>query len=156
MMVASEPWLTLRRTFEDAQGALMDPLREVYVRVGDGAIQGFIVLALAGPFAGYIQTVFVAPGARGGGVGTELVSFAEERIAPVAPTVFLCVSSFNRGARALYERLGYETVGELPGYLEDGYSEILLWKRRMSWNEFLARQRIAGPGPRPAGDRTPS
>jgi ribosomal protein S18 acetylase RimI-like enzyme len=43
--------------------------------------------------------------------------------------VFLLVSSFNAGARALYERLGYEQAGELPDYVIDGHSEILMWKR---------------------------
>jgi RimJ/RimL family protein N-acetyltransferase len=36
--------------------------------------------------------------------------------------MFLCVSSFNPRARALYERSGYRFVGELPDYVVDGHS----------------------------------
>jgi ribosomal protein S18 acetylase RimI-like enzyme len=44
--------------------------------------------------------------------------------------VFLCVSSFNERAQKLYQRLGYERVGELPDYVVKGYSEILMRKTR--------------------------
>jgi ribosomal protein S18 acetylase RimI-like enzyme len=71
-------------------------------------------------------------------VGSELIAFAERRTAEVSPALFLCVSSFNERARALYERLGFRRVGELPDYVERGYSEILMCKQRQSWNEFLA------------------
>jgi len=38
------------------------------------------------------------------------------------------VSSFNPRARALYERLGYEMIGELKDYLIEGASELLMRK----------------------------
>lgn len=44
-------------------------------------------------------------------------------------TWFLCVSSFNPRARALYERLGYELIGELKDFVIDGASELLMRKR---------------------------
>jgi ribosomal protein S18 acetylase RimI-like enzyme len=56
------------------------------------------------------------------------VEFAERRILQVSPNVFMCVSSFNHGARRLYQRLGYQVIGELPDYLVRGHSEILLRK----------------------------
>jgi ribosomal protein S18 acetylase RimI-like enzyme len=146
LMIATEPWITLGGTFERALAMLTDPAREVYVRVEGGQLQGFIALTLSGAFVGYIQAICVAAEARGQGVGSELLAFAERRIAPLAPTVFLCVSSFNHRARSLYERLGYEKVGELPDYVERGYSEILMWKRRMSRNEFVARQPVPAEG----------
>jgi ribosomal protein S18 acetylase RimI-like enzyme len=40
----------------------------------------------------------------------------------------MCVSSFNDGALRLYQRLGYQKVGELPDYIVAGHSEILLRK----------------------------
>jgi ribosomal protein S18 acetylase RimI-like enzyme len=43
--------------------------------------------------------------------------------------MFLCVSSFNTRARQLYERRGYVQVGEFPGYVIAGASEILMQKR---------------------------
>ena len=130
IMAASEPWLTFRVTFDECMARLLDPQREVYVAV-DGPILGFIILnTRMGPFSGYIQTICVAPEARGRGIGSQLVAFAEERIFRDGPNVFLCVSSFNTRARALYERLGYETIGEIRDFLIAGASEILMRKTR--------------------------
>jgi ribosomal protein S18 acetylase RimI-like enzyme len=83
---------------------------------------------MRGPFIGYINTVCVAAHVRGQGVGSRLMAFAEERIFRETPNVFLCVSSFNDRARALYERLGYEHVGVLRDYIRRGYDEILMRK----------------------------
>ena len=74
--------------------------------------------------------------ARGSGLGTQLVAFAEQRIHRESPNVFLCVSSFNPGARSLYERLGYEFVGTLKDFLVEGYDELLYRKSSGPWNTF--------------------
>jgi ribosomal protein S18 acetylase RimI-like enzyme len=87
-----------------------------------------VILVIHGAFVGYIQIVCVAAGARGSGIGSRLVRFAEERIFRQFPNVFLCVSSINPRARQLYERLGYTLVGELDDYLVRGYSEFLMRK----------------------------
>jgi ribosomal protein S18 acetylase RimI-like enzyme len=83
---------------------------------------------MVGAFVGYIQTVAVWPDRRGQGVGSRLVDFAERRILAEFPNVFMCVSSFNLGARRLYDRLGYQVIGELTNYIVQGHSEILLRK----------------------------
>ncbi|HEY0527914.1 MAG TPA: GNAT family N-acetyltransferase [Gemmatimonadaceae bacterium] len=128
IMATSEPWLTLGRTYDRALALIRDRSREVYVAVRDGKLAGFIVLNMAGAFVGYVQTVAVHSEFRGGGIGTRLIAFAEERIFRASPNVFMCVSSFNGRARDLYERLGYELVGELRNYIVSGYSEYLLRK----------------------------
>ena len=97
---------------------------------------GFIIVNMQGPFPGYIQTVCVAAEERGRGLGARLVAFAEERIFRESPNVFLCVSSFNPGARRLYERLGYAVVGELTDYIVRGHSEILMRKSIGPLDEF--------------------
>ena len=89
-----------------------------------------------GPFPGYIQSIGVAPDARGRGVGSRIIAWAEERIFRESPNVFMCVSSFNHGARRLYQRLGYTIVGELPDYIVQGQSEILLRKTRGPLADF--------------------
>jgi predicted GNAT family acetyltransferase len=83
---------------------------------------------MTGAFVGYIQTVCIHPDRRGQGLGSKLVEFAEQRILAESPNVFMCVSSFNRDARRLYERLGYQVIGELTDYIVQGHSEILLRK----------------------------
>jgi [ribosomal protein S18]-alanine N-acetyltransferase len=129
MMAASEPWITLGRDVRASMDILRNPDREIYV-AEDGGIAGFIILNMRGAFIGYIQTICVAPERRSGKVGSRLVAFAEERIFRETSNVFLCVSSFNPRARALYERLGYELVGELKDYLIEGASELLMRKTR--------------------------
>ncbi len=128
MMASSEPWLTLGRSFEESRKIILDPTREVWVVDQAGHLAGFLILNLRGAFTGYIQTICVDPTARGAGLGTKLIEFAEQRVFADSPNVFLCVSTFNTRARALYERLGYETIGTLKDYLVRGYDEILMRK----------------------------
>jgi ribosomal protein S18 acetylase RimI-like enzyme len=130
IMAASEPWITLRRDYEASLTIIRDPLREVYVACPAGAadIIGFVVLAMHGAFVGYIQSVAVREDWRGRGLGSRLIAFAEARIFRETPNVFICASSFNERARALYARLGYEAVGELRDYIVRGESELLMRK----------------------------
>ena len=139
LMATTEPWITLKRSYAASLAILQDPTREVYVACSGAGLAGFLILCLVGPFTGYIQTICVHPEQRGGGLGTRLVAFAEARIARVSPNVFLCVSSFNPRARALYERLGYAYVGELSDYLVRGHSELLYRKSLGPWAEFVPR-----------------
>jgi len=128
IMSGSEPWITLGRGYDASLALLESPDRECYVALADGAVVGFLILNMQGAFVGYLQTVCVAAEARGRGIGTELVRFAEERIFRESPNVFLCVSSFNPDARRLYERLGYVLVGELTDYLVRTHAELLYRK----------------------------
>jgi ribosomal protein S18 acetylase RimI-like enzyme len=50
------------------------------------------------------------------------------------------VSSFNEGARRLYQRHGYEVVGELTDYIVKGHSEILLRKTFGPIASFVAER----------------
>jgi len=138
-MAASEPWITLKRGYKDSLAIVEDSTREVHVALEDGQLRGFLILNMSGAFAGYIQTVCVAPEARGRGIGTRLVRFAEARIFRESPNVFLCVSSFNPRARALYRRLGYVRVGDLKDYIVPGLSETIFRKTIGSFHEFGQR-----------------
>jgi ribosomal-protein-alanine N-acetyltransferase len=141
MMAASEPWITLKRGYKDSLAIVEDSTREVHVALEDGQLRGFLILNMSGAFAGYIQTVCVAPEARVRGIGTQLMRFAEARIFRESPNVFLCVSSFNPRARALYRRLGYARVGELKDYLVPGHSETIFRKTIGSILEFRQRRK---------------
>jgi ribosomal protein S18 acetylase RimI-like enzyme len=76
----------------------------------------------------YIASIAVAEYARGKGIGSQLLAFAEKHEAG-SRFIFLCVSSFNHRAQELYYRLGYERVGEIPNYVVEGHSELLLCKK---------------------------
>ena len=128
MMTCSEPWVTLGRSYETSLGIVQDPTRETYVVRTGSEVVGFLILCMTGAFVGYIQTICIHPDHRGQGLGSRMVEFAERRIFRESPNVFMCVSSFNDGARRLYHRLGYQEVGELTDYIVAGHSEILLRK----------------------------
>jgi ribosomal-protein-alanine N-acetyltransferase len=128
LMCSSEPWITLGRSFETSLAIVRDPTREVYLARDESGIAGFLILCLTGAFVGYIQTICIDPRYRGRGLGSRLLEFAEQRIRRVSPNIFMCVSSFNVGARRLYQRRGYEVIGELKNYIVNGHSEILLRK----------------------------
>jgi [ribosomal protein S18]-alanine N-acetyltransferase len=128
LMASSEPWLTLGRSYETSLAIIEDPTRETYVARDGGQLIGFLIICMTGAFVGYIQTICIHPQHRGRGLGSRIVEFAEQRILSEVPNVFMCVSSFNHAARRLYQRLGYEVVGELPDYIVTGHSEILLRK----------------------------
>ena len=135
-MANTDPWITLGRGYEACAQVIRDSTREVYIAEDESGVAGFIVLCMVGAFVGYIQTVLVAPNQQGKGIGSKLVAHAEDRIFSESPNAFLCVSSFNSGARRLYERLGYRYVGELTDYLVRGHSELLFRKTRGPWSDF--------------------
>ena len=128
MMQASEPWITLGRGYEAGLGMLRDETRERQVALLDGVLAGFFVVTLQGPLAGYLQTICVAPEARGKGVGGALMRHAEALVFARHPNFFLMVSDFNTPAQAFYSRLGYSVIGALHNYLIEGRSEILMRK----------------------------
>jgi ribosomal-protein-alanine N-acetyltransferase len=136
MMANSEPWVTLHRDYDASLKILTDSSREVYLATLNGEIVGFAILVMHGAFVGYIQSVCVAPEWRSRGIGGQLMAFAEKRIFSETPNAFICVSSFNKGAQKLYERLGYEVIGELKDYITSGHSEILLRKTIAPLTEF--------------------
>ena len=140
IMSGQEPWLTLRRDYDQALALLKNPEREVYVAAADGAVAGFIILVMGGAFKGYIQTIAVSPAWQGHGIGSKLMAFAEERIFSESPNAFICVSDFNPKARRLYERLGYKLVGELQDFVVAGHSELLLRKSIGPLDSFHPRQ----------------
>ena len=136
MMANSEPWITLRRDYDASLKILTDPSMEVYLAVVGNEIVGFTILNMHGAFVGYLQSVCVAPRWRGKGIGSQLMDYAEGRILSENPNVFICVSSSNERVQKLYERRGYEVVGELKNWIVRGHSEILLRKTIAPLTEF--------------------
>ena len=135
-MVTSEPWLTLRLSLETALAVLTDPAKEVDVIRDANGVAGFVVIDMRGLLRGYVQILCVRPDCRRQGLGSALLRWAEERIFRDSPNVFICVSSFNPGARRLYERLGFALVGTLRELLVAGHDELLLRKTKGTWEAF--------------------
>lgn len=137
IMCTSEPWITLGRDFDRALAIVQLADQEAYVALDDDdAVAGFILLMMRGAFVGYIRSIAVRADWRSRGLGRALLAFAERRIHRDSPNVFLCVSSFNPRAKALYERCGFETVGELRDFIVRGHSEWLMRKSTGPLSEF--------------------
>lgn len=130
LMSSSDPWITLGLNRDACFQSLARPGAELFIaRTTTNAERlGLILLAPYG-FAGspYIAAIAVSDAARGQGIGSQLLRFAESRFAS-RRHLFLLVSSFNHRARAFYLRHGYQQLGELKDYVTKGYSEILLSK----------------------------
>ena len=52
MMCSTEPWLTLRRNFDESLAIVNDPTSEVYVAVEGDRVLGFIILMMRAVFSG--------------------------------------------------------------------------------------------------------
>ena len=102
--------------------------KEIYVAKTDDKIAGFIILQIGGTFKGYIQTICVDETFRGMGIGKKLLEFVQERIIKISPNIFICVSSFNKGAIRLYKNFGFKLVGELENFVKLGFTELLMRK----------------------------
>lgn len=133
VMAGSEPWTTLGRGLEACRAVCARPELELHVARRRQEPLGFVLVHPRGVAGSpYLASVAVAQAARGEGIGRQLLRHVEERFRPEARHLFLCVSSFNDGARRLYEREGFDVVGVLEDYVIDGASEVLMhkWLRR--------------------------
>lgn len=120
---------------------LRDPNCVYLVAFPPGApelIEGYAgLLAPEGAQQGDIQTIAVAPGARGHGLGRtlvlSLVSAARRR---GAREIFLEVRDDNPGARRLYERLGFVELGVRRGYYQPGNVDAIVMRLHIPAPEF--------------------
>jgi len=101
----------------------------------------YVVAEEAGDLVGYaglfatrheadVQTVAVAPGAQGRGIGALLVrALLDEAGRRGARTVSLEVRAENAGAQRLYERAGFGTVARRKGYYGPGLDAVIMQRR---------------------------
>jgi ribosomal protein S18 acetylase RimI-like enzyme len=130
LMAGTEPWIALGRSVEDTQKIFRASDILLYIAHQADLPCGFLLIRMRGiANSPYIASLAVSEAMRGKGVGSELLRFAEDLLRPDSRHLFMCVSSFNTRAKALYERLGYAVVGEFKDYIIDGASEYLMYKR---------------------------
>jgi GNAT superfamily N-acetyltransferase len=105
---------------EKTRRELSDANIGVWLAECDGVAIGY---ALAGPCelphpevtatCAELKRIYLAPGAQGAGVGSRLLSQAMAWMEREGPRrIWIGVWSGNRGARRLYEQLGFAKVGE--------------------------------------------
>lgn len=133
LMASCDPWKTLGRDLPSCSRVFQDRTAHTFVARLESELCGFLVLRRRGlADSPYIKSIAVIEKHRSSGIGRRLIGFAENLYRSEARSIFMCVSSFNARARGLYESLGYRAVGELPGYIAAGHSEVLLEKRLKS------------------------
>ena len=93
----------------------------------DAAIAGFIVGH--GGLTGHIITIDVLPPARRSGVGSQLLTAAEERLAAGgSKAVGLETAVDNLSALSFYKRHGYNVTRTWPRYYPNGVDALVLSK----------------------------
>jgi ribosomal protein S18 acetylase RimI-like enzyme len=97
----------------------------------DGAVAGFAWIDRRGAFgrSGYLRMIAIDPIRRSAGLGAVLMQAFEAVAATQGPDAFLMVSDFNTDAQRFYRRLGWIEVGGVPGYVQPGVVELVMWKR---------------------------
>ncbi|MBZ5554883.1 MAG: GNAT family N-acetyltransferase [Acidobacteriia bacterium] len=129
LMAGTDPWITLGRGLEECRTVCCHAEYLLFVARAGPERCGFVLLHPRGLASSpYIASIATAGEFRGKGIGSRLLAFAESFVQPRARHIFLCVSSFNTRARALYERQGYTVVGELKDYALQGASELIMDK----------------------------
>ncbi len=103
----------------------------LFVAEWEGETAGFAWVHPRGAFqcAPYLRFIAVNPLFRGKGVGSELIREFERQTRHIKRDFVLLVSDFNFEAQSLYAKLGYQKVGELPGFLVNGVTEFIMVKK---------------------------
>jgi len=95
----------------------------------DGKIVGFVVIDRDRQGQGHVITIDVLPEARRSGLGSQLMTAAEERLRALGcSTVFLEAAVDNAAALAFYKRHGYSVVQTIPRYYLDSIDALVLVK----------------------------
>lgn len=131
-LAAIPPWSVIgcpaermARTFNSEQPSL-----KRFEVAAEGKLAGLISIQdpfLHGP---YLQLIAILPEFQGRSFGLRLLQWMEtEARRAEARQLWLCVSSFNIRARALYERFGFSEVALLDKLATDASNEIFMRKR---------------------------
>ncbi|HVN57029.1 MAG TPA: GNAT family N-acetyltransferase [Bacteroidales bacterium] len=130
LIASSEPWISLGITLENSMKFCHDKEYMVFIARLAGEPCGAMVIHPRGMASSpYLKSIVVESRFRSKGVGSALLEHAEGYFRESFRHFFMCVSSFNPRAKALYEKLGYKQVGELKDYILEGESELIMHKR---------------------------
>jgi len=96
---------------------------------GRPRIAGFIVAETDRRGIGHIISIDVLAASRRSGVGSQLLSAAEDRLRAIpCPNIVLETAVDNASALAFYKRHGYDVVKIIPHYYSNGVDAFVLEK----------------------------
>ena len=112
------------------------PRDRLIIAEAEGELVGYcLVLMSAATRLARIYSIAVSPAVRGQGVGEKLVREAEAEAVDAGRIIMrLEVREDNKGAIALYKRLGYRQFGTYRDYYED-HGDALRFERRILFYE---------------------
>ena len=123
--VDATPWMPRVHPRDDVQRFYREHVMatcEVTVAEMEGVVRGFLALDSEGFVAGF----YLAPEARGRGVGAALMAGAKAR-RPERLLLWTFVA--NEGARRFYAREGFVEVARTDGENEEGLPDVMLeWR----------------------------
>ncbi|WAP53298.1 ribosomal protein S18-alanine N-acetyltransferase [Arthrobacter sp. ATA002] len=100
----------------------------------DGDVVGYAGLMCVLPIAD-VQTIAVAPGAEGAGIGSALLeTLINEAKQRGADDVLLEVRADNPRAQRLYRWFGFEQIHVRPRYYRDGADALIMRLPLSAWN----------------------
>jgi ribosomal-protein-alanine N-acetyltransferase len=133
-----EPLCALdRQCFPEKIAYPLDTMRETIERQGaftlvaddpPGRVAAFVVAGRGSPRIGYVATLDVDPRRRRQGLGTRLMRAVESRLAELGVWKIRLETATANPALRLFEKLGYERVGKIERYYEDGSDAWVLEK----------------------------
>jgi len=120
-----DPWS--ERLFWSELGQL--DTRHYVAALADGSVVGYAGLCDY-PDEAFVQTIAVAPGAQGQGLGARLLAdLLEEAARRRQRTVSLEVRADNAAAQRLYAAHGFTRTGVRRGYYPGGVDALVLTRR---------------------------
>jgi ribosomal-protein-alanine N-acetyltransferase len=120
------------RTYIHLPGAFT-LVAETHTNDSPSSLQGFLVAHASRRGLGHIITIDILPEARRVGIGSRLLTAAEDRLrAGQCYAVFLETAVDNQSAIAFYKRHDYFVVRTVPHYYSNGVDALVLQKDLLS------------------------
>lgn len=96
----------------------------------NNSIIGTLIHDINGTFGKYpyIHMLAVSPAFQNQGIGTSMLELYEKEHLKTGDKIFLLVAECNKGAKRLYERMGYKELGGIDGFYKKDQIEILMIK----------------------------